>query len=912
MAEITGANSSETITGSSTGETIFGLSGNDVIEAGGGNDTIYGGTGSDTIDGGAGNDFLIGEGGAERYILSATDNGNDVIDAFEYYTDMLDASAISETITVTVIDPATMVLHWSGGSVTLINMVDVASDWSDRKLFGYTYSGSVEGDLPGDGVWDGTSGDDNPIMGDSDADGDVFSILGTVMDLGAGNDEVAYDGLGRNEFSGGSGNDRMAGGGGQDDLMGGDDDDNITGGNGKDLLEGGAGNDTLDGGNGIDTIDGGTGDDVLSGGRGPDCFVFRADDGNDTITDFKLQTDGFHLMGIEDDDIAFSNLGGGQYLLEWNDSNSVTVNVDGPNNENATLEEFLSVDCGDDDPDPEDPDPEDPETKTVMTEDVWFMGQACATDKNGEIDTVWTVHNGSDKIELSVEIPLESIVGASACYTFSDVDITDLLAAFSAVGVTSVDEIDINIQDDKISISLIERDHPLTQEQIDALPEDFDFPVQLKDEHGVERWLNVCVGMDEKKVYSPIAFDLNGDGEIGVTGNSTAEIRIDDTIGNTVLFDMDADGTLDVIEWLSGDGDALLVDNRDGQALYDMDGDRLFGDLGGFDHGYDKLALLDTNFDGTLTGEELNGLSLWVDNGDACVKASELFTVQELGFTAISVEAHYELNGNEEILVRAEATQLVDTAEPEVSGPNLYIDAMTANDATLADGQDLSITMTVGNNGNEDASATSYFYWSADDVFGNGDEILVAMDSHGTLTAGELDGSEGTTIDAAMLAGLGNGYIFAAIDPINSVAEANEDDNVSGPMAITFETSAGSDADLYFANTWLDDTSIEDGQNVKLWMHVGNKGETDAVGETTIYWSADDVFDASDIAIDSDGHGTLNAGEIDTNERERIDFDDLAEFGQSGYIFAVIDDAGLVSESNEGNNVSEGHYYEMV
>ncbi|MDZ8053006.1 MAG: hypothetical protein RMX68_002965 [Aulosira sp. ZfuVER01] len=63
-------------------------------------------------------------------------------------------------------------------------------------------------------------------------------------------------------------------------------DDVIKGGNCADTLSGFDGNDTICGGCGDDLITGGRGDDCLTGGEGKDRFIFSADFGNDTITDF--------------------------------------------------------------------------------------------------------------------------------------------------------------------------------------------------------------------------------------------------------------------------------------------------------------------------------------------------------------------------------------------------------------------------------------------------------------------------------------------------------------------------------------------------------------------------------------------------------------------------------------------------
>lgn len=73
--------------------------------------------------------------------------------------------------------------------------------------------------------------------------------------------------------------------------------DVLDGGNGNDSLIGLGGNDTLIGGNGDDLLNGGLGNDTLTGGNGADRFVLAANEGSDTITDFKKGTDLIALAG---------------------------------------------------------------------------------------------------------------------------------------------------------------------------------------------------------------------------------------------------------------------------------------------------------------------------------------------------------------------------------------------------------------------------------------------------------------------------------------------------------------------------------------------------------------------------------------------------------------------------------------
>lgn len=163
---------------------------------------------------------------------------------------------------------------------------------------------------------------------------------------------------------------------------------------------------------------------------------------------------------------------------------------------------------------------------------------------------------------------------------------------------------------------------------------------------------------DLLNITSPIALDLNGNGKIDVTGQSTARDAVRTALGNTVSLDLTGSGKAQDVEWLDGSGDAMLVDNRDGQALSQgIDGKRLFGDQGGvYNNGYEKLAQLDANQDGELTGAELNGLQAWVDNGDGKAQAGELVNVADLGVSSLKTGMQLVKDANGDDLMRSLAT----------------------------------------------------------------------------------------------------------------------------------------------------------------------------------------------------------------------------------------------------------------
>jgi len=129
------------------------------------------------------------------------------------------------------------------------------------------------------------------------------------------------------------------------------------------------------------------------------------------------------------------------------------------------------------------------------------------------------------------------------------------------------------------------------------------------------------------------------------------------------------------------------------------------------------------------------------------------------------------------------------------------------------------------------------------------------------------------------------------------------------PAPVAAPAPAG--PDFTISDAWLDDSVLAKGDRTKLRMIVQNLGDEDAKGESTFYWSADDTFDAGDIAFALDSHSTLSAGEADTNERLSIDYDDLALYGD-GFIFAFVDAYNTVAESNEANNLSDGLFIDLV
>jgi Ca2+-binding RTX toxin-like protein len=122
----------------------------------------------------------------------------------------------------------------------------------------------------------GTSGDDNPLDGTSDADV-IMGLGGADIINGLEGDDLICGGNGADVISGGDGKDQIYGENGIDTIYGNQKSDRLYGGDNDDVLRGGDGTrDRLYGGDGTDDLDGGAGtDDRCTLGEVNDrCEVF--------------------------------------------------------------------------------------------------------------------------------------------------------------------------------------------------------------------------------------------------------------------------------------------------------------------------------------------------------------------------------------------------------------------------------------------------------------------------------------------------------------------------------------------------------------------------------------------------------------------------------------------------------------
>ncbi|HXE73648.1 MAG TPA: hypothetical protein VNO81_13385 [Candidatus Nitrosotenuis sp.] len=135
------------------------------------------------------------------------------------------------------------------------------------------------------------------------------------------------------------------------------------------------------------------------------------------------------------------------------------------------------------------------------------------------------------------------------------------------------------------------------------------------------------------RIVSPLVLNLDGSGQLQASGGKWLPHRFVAS-SRTVLFDFHGNGFPVETEWVGPADGLLCVPKPDGT----VDGTCLFGTTTGFGSGYEALAVRDKNGDMKITGAELSGLFVWQDgNGDAVAERSELFDVQDLGISEISL-----------------------------------------------------------------------------------------------------------------------------------------------------------------------------------------------------------------------------------------------------------------------------------
>ncbi len=309
IEDLEGSQHDDWLTGDAASNELSGADGDDLLDGGDGSDTLYGGSGDDRLAGGAGADILDGGSGEDTDYADYSSSSDGVRVDLSRAGEQLNYLSTPNGFVLDE-DPASEAHSDAVGD--LISNIEAVEgsrhdDWLTGDDAGNELSGADGDDLlAGGGGSDtlyGGSGDDHleggagadVIDGGSGAGTDYAdyssSSEGVRVDLSLAGAQLNYlstpDGFVLDEDPASEAHSDAVG-----DLisnievvLGTEQADWLTGNEEQNLLSGNGGDDVLEGLGGGDTLYGLDGDDVMDGGAGTDIYLFRVNDGVDTISD---------------------------------------------------------------------------------------------------------------------------------------------------------------------------------------------------------------------------------------------------------------------------------------------------------------------------------------------------------------------------------------------------------------------------------------------------------------------------------------------------------------------------------------------------------------------------------------------------------------------------------------------------
>lgn len=235
-----------------------------------------------------------------------------------------------------------------------------------------------------------------------------------------------------------------------------------------------------------------------------------------------------------------------------------------------------------------------------------------------------------------------------------------------------------------------------------------------------------------------------------------------------------------------------------------------------------------------------------------------------------------------------------------------------AANATLAVGVEHVAYITVTNAGtamDRDTRVALNLYASTDGTLDTSTDLLLGTRTISRMNSGE---SETEDIEFVIPSGLAGGTqyrLFALVDPANQFAESNENNNTSAPVAVIFGSGSGgggggSGADLTVSLN-APTTTLRSGSEAKLYVNVANTGSSSTSGAALVEIFMQ-VGEAANPATDT-LLGTRSFISVSAGETELEDIEFIVPSGiEAGTrrLYAVIDRAGSVNESNDSNNTS--------
>ncbi|UOQ75078.1 T9SS type A sorting domain-containing protein [Hymenobacter cellulosilyticus] len=230
--------------------------------------------------------------------------------------------------------------------------------------------------------------------------------------------------------------------------------------------------------------------------------------------------------------------------------------------------------------------------------------------------------------------------------------------------------------------------------------------------------------------------------------------------------------------------------------------------------------------------------------------------------------------------------------------PDLIVQSPSVSAASVAAGNTIGLGGTVRNQGGGDASSSSLgYYLSVDNTLSSSD-LLLGTSSGAALAAGQTATRNGVF---SIPAGVSPGtyYVVYAADPAGTVTESNETNNTTS-LTLTVVAAL---PDLTVSQTTLSPAAAPAGNTVSATCLLTNSGTATAAQNTmSLYLSADASLSSNDVLLGSITAAALPASASNTRSGSFIV--PLGTAPGNYYVLYVADATGVVTESNEQNNVA--------
>lgn len=240
------------------------------------------------------------------------------------------------------------------------------------------------------------------------------------------------------------------------------------------------------------------------------------------------------------------------------------------------------------------------------------------------------------------------------------------------------------------------------------------------------------------------------------------------------------------------------------------------------------------------------------------------------------------------------AIQITILSKPQ---PDLVFEHLLVNPATIGVGSAFSVQATVLNQG--EVASTGFevtYFLSGDSILSESDRALYPpVTFAGLAPAAVLSNEYIYQIPAASDTGVF--VLLAAIDPLDHVKELDETNNDSS-FAVSIKAP-----DLLLVSLETDKAIYGAGYTAEVTLKAGNESDVSAPESEVIYYlSKDQVIDEADYKfLPGTGVGPLGAGITSTELSVSLNLPGNIEAG-SYHLIASIDDAQLITETNNDNN----------